>query len=282
MAKKRPRGRTGIWLLACVVLAAALYLSGGTRVYRGAAGREAEIAANRALLAELEARTPIDLDAEMKRLRREKLEAQSGILVDDLQAEQQKILSMADTPLERFDMAEIARWFDGTAIVGDSIIRQLRLFGMLDAPVFAEGGIHLSVELPLLDEVEAASPSVIFLCFGMNDVGVFKDRVDRYVERYTNVIRRLKSSLPEAVIYVSATLPVTEACVREDADYQYIPQYNAAMREACPACGAYFVDSGFLLEARSDFYSSDGRHPNRIFYPLWLTYLADIAGLSNE
>ena len=281
-ARRKSGGHMGLALLGCAALALLLYLSGGTKAHTGMQGSASEIAANRAALEALERREPIDLKEEIKRRQRELLAEKNGILVDDLAAEQQKILAMADTPLDGFNYADFARWFDGTAIVGDSIIRQLRLFEMLDAPVFAEGGIHLSVELSLLDEIEAAKPSVIFLCFGMNDVGVFQDRVSMYVERYSKVIRRLQRNLPEAVIYVHATLPVTEACVREDSDYQYIGAYNEAMKAACPELGAYFIDSAFLLEARPDFYSSDGRHPNRIYYPLWLTYLADITGLSND
>ena len=281
-ARRKGGGHMGLALLGCAALALLLYLSGGTKAHTGMQGAASEIAANRAALEALEQREPIDLKEEIKRRQRELLAEKNGILVDDLAAEQQKILAMADTPLDGFNYADFARWFDGTAIVGDSIIRQLRLFEMLDAPVFAEGGIHLSVELSLLDEIEAAKPSVIFLCFGMNDVGVFQDRVSMYVERYSKVIRRLQRNLPEAVIYVHATLPVTEACVREDSDYQYIGAYNEAMKAACPELGAYFIDSAFLLEARPDFYSSDGRHPNRIYYPLWLTYLADITGLSND
>ena len=88
------------------------------------------------------------------------LKAKNGLLVDDLEAEKQKILAMTDADWSK---ADITRWFENAAIVGDSIIRQVRLFHFLDAPVFAEGGIHLSVELSLLDEIEAAKPSVIFL-----------------------------------------------------------------------------------------------------------------------
>ena len=275
--RKRRGGRSGIALLACAALAVALYLSGGVREYRGAAGAQGQIADSRARLEAMQRREPVDLHEEARRLRAEKLAAQNGVLLDDIEAEQRKILSMTE-----WNMADIARWYDDAAIVGDSIVRQLRLFHMLDAPVFAEGGIHLSVNLSLLDEVEAASPSVIFLCFGMNDVGVFQERVDRYVERYSNVIRRLQTALPEATIYVHAALPVTEACVREDADYRFIGLYNEEMKKVCPELGAYFIDSSFILEARPDLYSSDGRHPNRPYYPMWLTYLADMTGLSDE
>ena len=276
---KQRSGHIGLILTAFVAAAALMFLSGGVRPHRGTPGADAEIAASRARLSEMQLQTPVDLDAEQKRQRMELLAAKNGILVDDLEAEKQKILSMTDAD---WNAADIARWFERTAIVGDSIIRQVRLFHLLDAPVFAEGGIHISVELPLLDQVEAAAPEVIFLCFGMNDVGVFEDRVDRYVERYSNVIRRLQSSLPDAVIYVHAALPVTPERLAEEPKYGYLGLYNREMEKACPALGAYFIDSGFILDARPDLFNVDGRHPKEEFYPMWLTYLADLAGLNHD
>ena len=278
-AKRRPRERTGLLLAAIALTAALLFLSGGVRPYGPSQGADAQIAANRATLAALEQREPVDLNAELKRQRKAMLAQRNGILVDDMAAEQQKILAMTDAD---WSAADLARWFENTAIVGDSIIRQVRLFHFLDAPVFAEGGIHISVELPLLDQVEAAKPSVVFLCFGMNDVGVFEDRVDRYVGRYTNVIRRLQASLPEAVIYVCAALPVTPERLAEEPKYGYLDLYNREMEKACPEAGAYFIDSSFILEAHPEWYNVDGRHPREEYYPMWLTYLADLAGLNHD
>ncbi len=274
---KRRKGHMGLALAVCAVAALLMYLSGGVGRYGGTRGAEDEIAANRRLLAELQAREPVDLNAELKRQRRELLAQKNGILVDDMEAEQQKILAMTEAD---WDRGELARWFEGTAIVGDSIINQVRSYHWLDSPVFSKGGIHISIELDLLDDIEAAQPSVIFLCFGMNDVGVFLERVDRYVERYSNVIRRLQANVPDAVIYVHATLPVTDECVAKESKYQYIDLYNQEMKKVCPELGCYFIDSGFILKARPELYARDGRHPRENYYPLWLTYLADCAGLN--
>lgn len=273
----RRTGRYGLALLCCALLAVALYLSGGVKETRGAQGSRDEAAQSRALLEAMQARAPADLDAEIKRQYRALLAERKGIMIDDVAAEQQKILSLTE-----WNKADFARWFDGTAIVGDSIINQVRSYGWLDAPAFSKGGIHLSVDLELLDDVEAAQPSVIFLCFGMNDVGVFQERVDRYVERYSNVIKRLQRNIPDAVIYVHAALPVTEKCLQEDPNFQYIDLYNAEMEKACPELGAYFIDSGFILKAKPELYHRDGRHPRENYYPLWLTYLADMTGLNHD
>ena len=274
---KRRNGLTGPALLCCALLAAILYLSGGLKETRGAPGSASEVAASRAKLDAMQAQSPADLDEAIKRQYRQTLAERQGIMVDDLAAEQEKILH-----LETWNKADFVRWFDGTAIVGDSIIHQVSTFGWLDAPVFAKGGIHLSVQLPLLDTIEAAQPSVVFLCFGMNDVGIFKGRIDRYVERYSNVVKRLQRNIPDVVVYVHAALPVTEKCIQEDSDYQYLEQYNAAMEAVCPEIGAYYIDSGFILKALPELYYPDGRHPRKNYYPLWLTYLADVAGLNHD
>jgi len=282
MAKKKsaPERRVpgiGAALLCCALLAALMYVLGGVKEYRGAPGTQAEVAESRALLNELQARPPADLNAEIERQYRQNLAERKGILIDDIEAEQQKILSMTD-----WNKADFVRWFDGTAIVGDSIINQVRSFGWLDAPVFSKGGIHVRKQLDLLDDVEAAQPKVVFLCFGMNDVGVFQEKVGTYVQRYSDIIRRLQSNIPGVIIYVHATLPVTEACVQKESKYQYIDLYNSEMEKVCPELGAYFIDSGFILKAKPELYSSDGRHPRKYYYPLWLTYLADMTGLSNK
>ena len=278
-AKKRggePRVR--LWLAALTAAAILMYLSGGVGVRRGSRGTQSEVAGSRARLQALEAQEPVDLEAEYRRQRKALLKQRNGILVDDLEAEQQKILAMTD---EDWNYADLARWFEHAAIVGDSIIRQVRLYDFLDAPVFAEGGIHISVDLPLLDEVEAARPSVVFLCFGMNDVGVFQEKIDLYVSRYSNIIRRLQISLPDAAIYVHAALPVSDKLMKEEPKYRWLEPYNRAMEQVCPELGAYFIDSSFLVEGRPEVFREDGVHPREEYYPMWLTYLADIAGLSD-
>ena len=102
------------------------------------------------------------------------------------------------------------------------------------------------------------------------------------MDRYCNVIRRLQASLPDAAIYVCAALPVTAERLAEEPKYGYLGLYNREMEKACPGAGAYFVDSGFILEGHPERYNVDGRHPKEEYYPMWLTYLADLAGLNHD
>lgn len=279
-AKKSPAAnRAGLALALCLALGLVMLLSGGTKTHRGTPGTADQVVASRRRLEDLAAREPIDLNAELKKRRKEELKAKNGILIDDMEAEHQKILSMTDAD---WSYADFARWFQNAAIVGDSIIRQVRLYEFLDAPVFAEGGVHISVDMELLDQVEAAKPSVVFLCFGMNDVGVFKDQIDLYVDRYSHIIRRLQISLPDAAIYVHAALPVSDKLMKEEPKYRWLAPYNEAMKAVCPELGAYYIDSSFLVEGRPDVFREDGVHPREEYYPMWLTYLADLSGLNHE
>ena len=274
-AKRKGGPAVGLLLLAAVLLAAVLYLTGGAATYHGTKGAEEEIAQSRARLATLEQLPLMDPDAEIHQQRREELAARGGIMVDDLAAEQQKILATTE-----WSKSDLARWFQDVALMGDSVTAAARKYGWLGAPIFAKGGVHLSVDMDQIDAVIAAAPSVIVMCFGMNDAGIFKSDVGHYVSRYSACIRRLQEKLPDAVIYVHGALPTTQEAIDKRSTYQYLSDYNEAMRQACPELGAYYIDADFLLIARPDLYSPDGIHPRRGFYPMWLTYLADIMGLN--
>ena len=274
-AKRKGGPAVGLLLLAAVLLAAVLYLTGGAATYHGTKGAEEEIAQSRARLATLEQLPLMDPDAEIHQQRREELAARGGIVVEDLAAEQQKILAMTE-----WSKSDLARWFQDVALMGDSVTAATRKYGWLEAPVFAKGGVHLSADMDQIDAVITAAPSVIVMCFGMNDAGIFKSDVGHYVSRYSACIRRLQEKLPDAVIYVHGALPPADRAIKKRSVLKYISEYNAAMRQACPELGVYYIDADFLLLSRPDLYGPDGIHPRRNFYPMWLTYLSDIRGLN--
>ena len=75
---------------------------------------------------------------------------------------------------------------------------------------------------------------------------------------------------------------MTPERLAEEPKYGYLDLYNREMEKACPEAGAYFIDSSFILEAHPEWYNVDGRHPREEYYPMWLTYLADLAGLNHD
>ena len=121
--RRRPSG-SGALLYATALAAVVLFLTGGVRVHRGTGAAQEVIAGNVAVLAELERQAPADLDAEARQKRLALLAEKNGILVDDLAAEQQRILSLAS-----WTKAQLRAWFSDAALVGDSLTLGARSYG---------------------------------------------------------------------------------------------------------------------------------------------------------
>ena len=276
--KKRTSPLAGIALLAVAALALVFYFMGGLRVHHGSRKAQADIRNNVAVLSQLERQAPVDLNEEARQKRLALLRSRNGILVDDLNGEQRRILNLDDVK-----KADLARWFSNAAIVGDSLTMAIAEYKWLSAPpVYAKIGISVSPELKLFDSVEAADPDIIFLCFGMNDIEAFKENVGRFIERYTATIQRLQENVPNAIIYINSVFPVSEKTLAKKSYFSNVDLYNQELRKMCDQLGVFFVDSTFLPRENPGFYDADGMHMKSRFYPLWLTYLADVTGLSND
>ena len=275
--KRRRMTAAGALLCAAAALAVALYAAAGLRVTRGSGANREVIAANVARLAALEAQAPVDLDLESKQKRQALLQSRGGILVDDLAAEQDRIMSLTN-----WTQAQLRGWFSDAALVGDSLTLGAQSYGWLDESVYADKGARVSTAGELLDAVEAAQPSVVFLCFGVNDIAAYKSNVSTFAKRYAACVQRLQASLPWTAVYVCAVFPPRDGVIKQRAYYKYLDDYNAALQKMCGALGVYYVDASFILQRRPEFYSDDGLHPKKDFFPLWLTYLADVAGLSED
>ena len=59
----------------------------------------------------------------------------------------------------------------------------------------------------------------------------------------------------------------------------YYPEFNQALEDLCQQMGCTFIDNTFLVDGRDDMYEPDGEHVIADYYPLWLTYMAETAGL---
>ena len=99
--------------------------------------------------------------------------------------------------------------FADCLVLGDSITQGLYEYGVLDqANVQADRGAGVSAgdNEKLADHIARAKemkPSVLFLSYGMNDVGAQNGDADGFIKAYRPVIRDLKKSLPDTIIYVN-------------------------------------------------------------------------------
>ena len=194
----------------------------------------------------------------------------------DLEAEREKILALSD-----WDRGEIYRWYQPAAILGDSIAQATLEYGWLDdSQVFAKIGTSISTSQDLIQQAIDKNPKVVFLSFGLNDLEAFGSDVDHFIREYTGCIQQVQSALPQAAIYVHALFPPDDSVSKSF--YQYLDTYNERLEELCAQLQVHYIDSSFILNAKPKLYDADGIHPVSAFYPLWLTYLADVTGLSYE
>lgn len=220
-------------------------------------------------LEKLEQQTPVHTEKEELAVEREEI---------DLEAEQEKILALDAASV---DKAKLMQSFRNAVIAGDSITAGCTEYGYLnDSIVFAKVGVSVPIAGELFQAVQAAAPNTIFLCFGVNDIEAYESNVSRFIDHYTEHITELQQALPDADIYVQALLPPAESVNKSF--YQYRDLYNETLQEMCSTLDVQYIDASFLLERKPELYDADGVHPNKEFYPLWLTYFADIAGLSDE
>ncbi len=193
-------------------------------------------------------------------------------------AEKKYVLSMELPARETL----VAR-FSGTAIVGDSMIDAIAAYGILDdSVIFSKIGASVSTAGEVLASMEAARPYAVFLCFGLNDMDLYGDKVDRFIKDYAACVKTLHEKVPFADVYICALSPVTEEAVQKTPAYKNIALYNREMKKMCEKTDAVFLDPSFILESRPDLFDQDGIHPKKAFYPRFLTFLADMAGLENE
>jgi lysophospholipase L1-like esterase len=194
----------------------------------------------------------------------------------DPEREQEKILALTDDA-----DSKIYHWFTRASIVGDSITEGVEAYGWLDdTQVFAKIGASVSTSSDIIQAAEEKNPAVMILAFGLNDIISYGSNVDQFIEVYTTTIQEIQEELSDTAIYVCGLLPGETG--KEKSSFVYREEYNTRLSAMCDELDAYFVDGSFILEAMPELYDADGIHPKSLFYRYWLTYLADMTGLSYE
>ena len=128
--------------------------------------------------------------------------------------------------------------FADCLVLGDSITQGLYEYGVLDqANVQADRGAGVSAgdNEKLADHIARAKemkPSVLFLSYGMNDVGAQNGDADGFIKAYRPVIRDLKKSLPDTKIYVNSILPTAQIAIDQNSVYAKIPEFNQKLKKS--------------------------------------------------
>lgn len=263
-----------IFAVIIAITAIVFLLIAGGPAYKSKAGNRDEISENVKELKKLEERDP-------QAHRKQEESAAAKTQITDLEAEKDKVMAVT---VDNYDPDALRRWFEGTVILGDSLTMAAQEYGFLGNDVICAAiGVSLEGSDGLLEEAVARYPRVVFLCFGMNDIENYGADYQSYINQCREKTDYLKSVLPGVQIYLHSVLPVDPASLDVNSWGVYQQQYNAAIEQLCNELeDVTYIDTSFILERDPSLYEPDGIHPVGAFYPKWLTYFADIAGLSDN
>lgn len=173
---------------------------------------------------------------------------------------------------------QIKQVFQGTVIVGDSITESIAEYGFLDTSiVVAKLGLRIDAADEQISTAISLNPSVFFLSFGANDLEIYNGDSSAFIAAYKEKIDQIKAALPETPIYINSILPIQQSAIDQNQALAYYDSFNQALASFCEESGCTFIDDSFLVD--ENMYEPDGEHMVYSYYPKWLTYMAERAGL---
>ena len=249
-----------LWLaiVAPVLLVAALvtFFIGGKEQQAAAVD---QTAAGIAYLEALELKDPSEVEQIRKDIYERKLDAQRDQLV-------QQLMSEMDDP-----------WgmFRDYCIMGDSRAVGFWYHKFLDkGRCIADGGHTIRNITANMDRLVEMAPGTLYLCYGLNDSSIgYWDTAEQYVGEYIQVIRQIQTRLPDAQIVVSSILPARDPAFERSTKWYNIPEWSAALEEACEQNGILFANCDSLYDDYPNLWDPDGIHFRKEFYPYWASCL---------
>lgn len=214
---------------------------------------QADLSEGIAFLESQENKDPASVDAAIQAIAQQRLDAQREELMQQLISGEKDVWGM----------------FKDAVILGDSRAVGFSYYGFLsDEQVFATSGERITQVPEHYDEIRAANPSYIYLCYGLNDI-IFWDGAEDYAEGYAKVVQELQDEFPNATIIVSSIISIFDPAFEKESDWYELPDYSAAVEQFCSNSGIAFANTDALCTAHSDLWQPDGIHLMPDFYPYW-------------
>lgn len=181
-------------------------------------------------------------------------------------------------------------YFDDAAFIGDSRSQGLQLYtGLPNATFYATQGLMVDTffskkfvkagggKITIPDAMKNQTFKKVYIMLGVNELGWAYEKV--FIQKYGEVVDKVKELQPDAKIYVQSILPVTKAKSDGDAIYNNtkISRYNELIEQMCREKGVTYLhvadavglDNGALPAGSA----TDGVHLNREYCYKWLDYL---------
>ena len=177
--------------------------------------------------------------------------------------------------------------FKDAVIMGDSRVYGFKSYGFLpENQVLAEAGYTINNITEYLDTIAATQPKVIYLSYGVNDMGLDIGREEGdngYQTVYERNIKALLERSPNSKIVVNSIIDPTPAAIAEAPRWDKVDDFNRQIREMCERNGWTYVDNSSLADnGNAPIYAPDGIHFLSTFYETWAKNMlkAQYAGLS--
>ncbi len=177
--------------------------------------------------------------------------------------------------------------FKDAVIMGDSRVYGFKSYGFLpENQVLAEAGYTINNITEYLDTIAATQPKVIYLSYGVNDMGldIGRDEGDNgYQAVYERNIQALLEKSPHSKIVVNSIIDPTPAAIAQAPRWDKVDDFNRQIKEMCERNGWIYVDNSSLSDnGNAPIYAPDGIHFLSTFYETWAKNMlkAQYAGLN--
>lgn len=180
-------------------------------------------------------------------------------------------------------------WFEDTLFIGDSRTVGLHQYGDLgDAEVIADAGMNVyqiydkeftlsNGEKKHIEEVlKERQFGKIYVMLGINELGY---DFDRTVQRYTELIEKIRSMQPDALLFIEANLHITAQKSEKSPIFnnENINRFNSAIRSLADGQTSFYLDINELFDdedgALSTEYTVDSTHVLGKYYANWAEWI---------
>ena len=193
------------------------------------------------------------------------------------QIQQAKLDAQRDEMIRQVEAGEVDPFslFQDFVIMGDSRAVGYWYFGFVDQARTLTGAGHTIRDLAAqMDALVSMNPRYIYLCYGLNDTSIgYWATAEEYVAEYMDTIAQIRQKLPDATVIVSSILPARDPAFKRSSKWYNIPDWSAALEEACKENGIVFANNDAISQTYAKLWDPDGIHVKKEFYPYWATNL---------
>ena len=172
------------------------------------------------------------------------------------------------------DIMSMWSLFKNTILMGDSRVYGFMSYGFLpENQVLAAAGYTINNIPEFEDVIAAQQPSVIYLSYGVNDMGLnigADEGENGYQAVYERNIKALLEKSPNSKIFVNSIIEPTPEALAKNPNWNKVDDFNRQIKEMCERNGWTYVDNSALsLGGTAPIYASDGVHFFSTFYEEW-------------